>query len=401
MTSARGAEVLVVGGGVVGLASALALADEGARVTVLERGAPGAEASGAAAGILSPQIEASGPGEEADRFLASRELYPAFVERLRERTGLDAGYRRRGALRLLGAGEGEGEGLLGWQRAAGLRAELWPEARLRREEPDLAPGAALFFADDGQIEPPRLMRALEVAALRAGVTVRSGAHVRRVLSERGRASGVALEDGTRLDAGWVVVAAGSWTTLVEGVPLEPGAVRPSRGQLVELALGAPPLARVVFGAGAYLVPREDGRVVVGSTHEFAGFRREVTARGVRDLLAAAARLCPALEDATFVRAWSNFRPYPQGGRPLVGESEVRGLVLATGHYRNGILLAPLTAELVRAAVLGRAYEVPARTASSGPRPPRATSLGPRPPRAASLGPWPPRPAPVACAAWQG
>lgn len=361
-SSASGADILVVGGGVMGLASALALADEGARVTVLDRGAPGGEASGAAAGILSAQIEASGPGEEADHFLASRELYPAFVERLRERTGLDVGYRRTGALRVLGEGEGS-EGLPGWQRAAGLRGELWGEARLRREEPELAAGAAFFFADDGQIEPSRLVRALEVAALRAGVSVRGGTHVQRVLSERGRASGVVLEDGSRLEAGWVIVAAGSWTTQIEGVPLEPGAVRPARGQLVELTLPAPPLSRVVFGAGAYLVPRDDGRVVVGSTHEFVGFRRDVTARGVRDLLAAATKLCPALEGASFGRAWSNFRPYPQGGRPLVGESDVRGLVLATGHHRNGILLAPLTAELVRAVVSGRAYEIPARTRS--------------------------------------
>ncbi|HEU4536316.1 MAG TPA: FAD-dependent oxidoreductase, partial [Polyangiaceae bacterium] len=232
----------------------------------------------------------------------------------------------------------------------------------RREEPNLAGAEAVWFPEDGQVEPARLMRALEVAAARAGVDVRRGAHVRRIVIEGGRARGVVLEDGTRLDAPSVVLAAGSWSTLIEGVPLAPDAVRPSRGELVELSLAAPPLGRVVFGRGAYLVPRDDGRVVVGSTHEFVGFRREVSARGVRDLLAAATALCPALEAASFVRAWSNFRPFPAGGRPLVGESEAaKGLVVATGHYRNGILLAPLTAELVRAAVRGRAYEVPART----------------------------------------
>lgn len=363
MTGATGrADVLFVGGGIVGMASALALADEGARVCVLERGAPGGEASGAAAGILSAQIEASGAGDEADSFLASRELYPAFVERLRERSGLDVGYRRTGALRLLG-GE-DAEGWLGWQRAAGLRFERWSEERLGREEPALAGGEALFFPDDAQVEPSRLMRALEIAAARAGVEVRRGAHVRRVVVEDGRARGVVLEDGSRLDAPSIVLAAGSWSTLIEGVPLPPDAVRPSRGQLVELSLGAPPLGRVVFGRGAYLVPRDDGRVVVGSTHEFVGFQREVSARGVRDLLAAATALCPALEAASFVRAWSNFRPFPAGGRPLVGASdEARGLVIATGHYRNGILLAPLTAELVRAAVRGQSYQVPTRTRS--------------------------------------
>jgi glycine oxidase len=365
MGSARGADVLVVGGGVMGLASALALADDGARVVVFDRGAPGGEASGAAAGILGAQTEASGPGEEVDRFLASRDLYPAFVEGLRGRTGLDVGYRRTGVLRVLGAGEGGGESWLGWQRAAGLRAELWPAERVRREEPRLAAGDALCFADDGRVDPALLVRALEVAAVRAGVEVRAGAHVRRVLGEGRRARGIVLEDGGRVEAPWVVLAAGSWSTLIDGVPLEANAVRPSRGQLVELSLHAPAVSRVVFGEGVYLVPRDDGRVVVGSTHELVGYRRGVTARGVRDLLASATALCPALEGASFVRAWSNFRPLPEGGRPLVGESgELRGLVLATGHYRNGILLAPLTAALVRAAVAGEPYEIPARTAAA-------------------------------------
>jgi glycine oxidase len=362
MVSSAGADVLVVGGGIMGLASALALAEGGARARVLERGAPGAEASSAAAGILSAQIEAQGPGAEADLFLASRELYPAFVERLRSRTGLDVGYRRTGALRLLGPGQGADGAGLGWQRAAGLRAEAWSRERLGREEPNLVADGALFFADDAQVDPPRLVRALEASAARAGVEVRSGAGVRRVVVEGGRARGVVLDDGARLEAPWVVLAAGSWSTLVEGVPLAPDAVRPSRGQVVELSLSSPPLGRVAFGPGAYLVPRDDGRVLVGATHEFVGHRRGVTARAVRDLLAAATATCPALEGATFVRAWANFRPYAGGGRPLIGECEVRGLVLATGHYRNGILLAPLTAELVRAAVTGGAYHVPARTA---------------------------------------
>jgi glycine oxidase len=142
------------------------------------------------------------------------------------------------------------------------------------------------------------------------------------------------------------------------VPLAPDAVRPARGQIVELETRVPLLSHVVFGAGGYLVPREDGRVLVGSTLEFVGYHRDVTARGVRDLLVAATTLVPALEDASVKRFWSSFRPFAPGGTPLLGRSELRGLVLATGHHRNGILLAPVTGELVAAAVEGKEYVVP-------------------------------------------
>jgi glycine oxidase len=152
----------------------------------------------------------------------------------------------------------------------------------------------------------------------------------------------------------VVLAAGSWSTLVAGVPLQAGDVRPARGQIVELEGSDPLLQGVVFGPGCYLVPRDDGRVLVGSTLEFVGYRREVTARAVRDLLVAAIDLVPALADVSLGRTWSSFRPYSETGVPLLGPSEVERLLLATGHHRNGILLAPITAEIIRAATMGDA-----------------------------------------------
>ena len=191
--------------------------------------------------------------------------------------------------------------------------------------------------------------------------------VRRVFVEGGRARGVTLEDGSVERGEQVVLAAGSWSTLVEGVPLAPGAVRPARGQIVELTLRAPLFSHVLFGPGADLVPRSDGRVLIGSTLEFVGYHKDVTARGVRDLLVAATRLFPALEEGSMSGYWSNFRPFTPEGRPLLGPSELPGLLLATGHHRNGILLAPLTGEIVAAAVEGRAYPVPAiRPDGSGP-----------------------------------
>src|SRR6185295_6367290 len=157
-----------------------------------------------------------------------------------------------------------------------------------------------------------------------------------VIVENGRSAGVSLEDGRKLAARNVVVAAGSWTTLVGGTGLASDAVRPARGQIVELSTPAPLLKRVVFGPHCYVVPRDDGRTLIGSTLEFVGYRREVTARAVRDLLAGAIDLVPALADASLGRTWSNFRPYSETGTPLLGPTEVKGLLLATGHHRNGI-----------------------------------------------------------------
>lgn len=165
--------------------------------------------------------------------------------------------------------------------------------------------------------------------------------------------GVLLEDETILEADVVVVAAGSWTPLVEGIPIGRSDVIPARGQIVELACARPPVQRLVFGAGCYLVPRADGRVLVGSTLEFVGFQKGVTAKGVRDLLTAATRVIPSLEEAEVLRTWSNFRPFTKDHLPLLGSTNVKGLILASGHYRTGILLAPATAKLVCALALGK------------------------------------------------
>jgi glycine oxidase len=155
-----------------------------------------------------------------------------------------------------------------------------------------------------------------------------------------------------------VVAAGSWTTLIEGLPLRSGSVRPARGQIVELCSPAPLLGRVVYGPRCYLVPRDDGRTLVGSTLEFVGYQRDVTAAAVRDLLSAAIELVPCLGQASVNAAWSSFRPYTEDELPLLGPAGVPGLTLATGHYRNGILLAPITAEITSAVVRGVRPPIP-------------------------------------------
>ncbi|HEY3592768.1 MAG TPA: glycine oxidase ThiO [Polyangiaceae bacterium] len=346
-------DVLLIGGGVMGCASALALAESGLRVVVLERSVPGAEASSAAAGILGAQAEAHEPGPFFELARLSLDRYPSWAERLGRATGIDVGYRACGALRVAFADADAAaiERGVAWQREVGLAVERLDTAALALLEPALAARGAVLFAGDGRIDPPLLLRALQIAARAAGAQFQTGAYVRAIDVEKGAVRGVSLEDGSRLSCENVVLAAGSWSTLVGGVPLSAGAVRPARGQIVELETPSPPLGRVVFGPRCYLVPRDDGRILIGSTLEFVGYRREVTARAVRDLLDAAIELVPSLADAAIGRMWSSFRPYT-GGLPFLGPTEVRGLVLATGHHRNGILLAPITAEIVRGAVRG-------------------------------------------------
>ncbi len=347
---------MVVGGGVMGCACAWELARAGHRVVVLERSVPGAEASSAAAGILGAQLEAQRDGPMLRLCVASRTLWPKWARTLTRATGIDVEHRSCGAMEVATtrAARRHLAARARWQRKLGLDARSISAERARAVEPALGPcTGALLLADDARVDPPRLLRALHVAALRAGVEFRTGAYVRRVVVTDGAARGVELEGGQAVTARQVVVAAGSWTTLVGGLTLAKDAVTPARGQIVELVSPAPVVSRVVAGSGCYLVPRDDGRTLVGSTLEFVGFERDVTARAVRDLLTAAVEMVPALADASVSRTWSSFRPYTVDELPLIGPTDVPGLTLATGHYRNGILLAPVTARIVSAVVRGR------------------------------------------------
>ena len=349
-------DVLIIGGGIMGTSSAWELAAHGAKVLVLERSVPGAEASSAAAGILGAQAEAHAPGAMAELCLASRSRYAKFAATLSKETHIDVGYRQCGVLRV--AFERKTATKLAkaaaWQERQQLKVERLSKQSLAKHEPGLSSKltGGVRFAADSRVEPKALLRALHIAALGRGVRFQSGAFVRRIAVTGERATGVVLDDGSELRAHNVVVAAGSWTSLIDGLGLPAGRVIPARGQIVELELPAPPLSHVVFGPGAYLVPRDDGRVLIGSTLEFVGYERQVTAGAVRDLLAHAIALVPELERASLRATWSNFRPYTKDELPLLGRTKIDRLFLATGHYRNGILLAPISAEIVRAAVLG-------------------------------------------------
>ncbi|MCA9629587.1 MAG: glycine oxidase ThiO [Myxococcales bacterium] len=350
--------VLIVGGGLMGCASAWQLAKRGCSVVVLERSIPGAEASSAAAGILGGQVESHELDAMTELCLQSRSLYPAWAKGLARATGIDIELRPSGTMRVAFGKErlDQLKRQFGWQRRH-LGAAFLGKRALRTLEPRLSQSlaGAVDFPEDSRVDPRKLFRALQLAAQSAGATFRSGSYVQALdiddTSQRVR--GVVLEGGTRLAAERVVLAAGSWSTLIPGVPLPRPSIVPARGQVLELTCRTPPLTRIVFGPRCYLVPRDDGRVLVGSTLEFVGYEKRVTAKAVRELLDAAIDLCPALADAELSDSWSNFRPYTPDHWPILGDCAVDGLVLATGHYRNGILLAPITAEIVTRCVLGQ------------------------------------------------
>ncbi len=348
---------IVIGAGVMGSAIALRLAQAGQQVLVLEKAVPGAEASSAAGGILAPQVEGEHDGPLFRLALASRDRYPVFAEEIREISGHDPGFRRSGVVRAALA-EDELAGWLAereWQRGAGLRVEVVRGAALAALEPAFGAGvvAAVHFPDEAQIDAQALAHAIPAAARHAGAQFRR-ASVARLRIEGDRAIGVDL-DGGLVGAGAVVLAAGAWTPLVAGSALPADAIVPVRGQMVLLRTepdAVTPRA-VVFGPGGYVVPRPAGHLLLGSTMERVGFDKRVTAGGVASILAHALSLMPGLAGATLESTWAGFRPAPRDGLPLIGATAVERLFVASGHHRNGILLTPVTAELIADAVLGR------------------------------------------------
>jgi glycine oxidase len=347
--------VVVIGGGVIGCAVAWRLALRGADVLLLEADEPGAHASSAAAGMLSPLREATSPGPFLDLGLRSLERYPTFVETLEAASGVDTAYRRDGRLDI--ALDDDGAEALrlhhDLQVQAGWESRLLEPAELRRLEPEIGPGAVLGLATehDHQVDSQGLVRALWIAVLHEGAGIRTGQEVTGILTgDDGRVRGARLSDGEAVEADVVVVAAGAWSGRLD-LP-RPLPIRPVRGQLVVLRTIPPFLGRTTWGPGCYLVPRRDGRLLVGSTMEEVGFSVRVTAAAVSRLLGDAIRVAPGLAEAEVRGFRAALRPASPDGLPVLGrDPDVEGLIYATGHFRNGILLAPETAEQVAAMAL--------------------------------------------------
>jgi glycine oxidase len=344
-------DLLIIGGGVIGCSIALKLAEAGVKVTLIERGRIGCEASSAAAGMLSPQADALRPDDFFKLSLRSRALYKDFVAHLHEATGIDAQLRDEGTLFVsIDQVEDHADDWTNWQMAAGLRLAKISAAEVFKIEPAITRRAtrAFFMADDHQVENRRLMEALAVAVKRAGVAVLEGKEVTGLRIEQGQVKGVQCGTET-LFAGSVLMAAGSWSgQLLESDGVSAKTI-PARGQMIAVRNSA--VTHVLHSSRIYLVPRLDGRLLIGATIEYAGFAKANTAEGLRSLLDAAIELVPEIADAEIVETWSGLRPDTNDHLPILGETEIKNLWLATGHYRNGILLAPITAELMTQSIL--------------------------------------------------
>ncbi|MBF0186321.1 MAG: glycine oxidase ThiO [Magnetococcales bacterium] len=352
--------VVIVGAGVMGCASAMRLLQAGYTVTVLERALPGAESSAAAAGILGAQSEVSDAGPFFELCLESRNRFRAFSDELEEISGVSIEYEDSGVLEVaMDPSEGRlAVGRAEWMLERGLRVEVLDRDEARKLEPALSERiiGANFYPDDHQVDSIKLGRALAAAVARLGGTFRSGERVVGIASEGNRVTGVRTESGV-IDADHVVIAGGAWSTRLHGLPPLRTDVRPMSGQIIQLEMRPPAFRRVVYGFQGYVVPRADGRVLLGSTLEDRGFDKAVTAEGMHRITGMAMNMVPVLGAGRITDSWAGLRPSTGDGKPLLGATTMKGLTMATGHFRNGILLTAITADVIRDLVMGNSPDL--------------------------------------------
>jgi glycine oxidase len=373
-SSSRAADVLIIGGGIIGCSIAWRLALAGMKVTVLDRSEPGAEASSAAAGMLAPLGEMIEPRPFSELCVASRSLYPGFAAEIEESSGHQVGYRSDGSL-LVALNEELEEELTEVHRtqtAQGFTLHPLTAAEVHAREVGLSPQirSGLFVPGDHWIDNERLTCALLIACQRAGVRLEAGHAVHNFHTKGDHIESVTAGDGASFTAKTYVLAAGCWSGEVAGglglhVP-----TTPCCGQMMEFE--APRELPFVVRAGIhYLVPRPERRLLVGTTAEYTGFEKAITAKGLLSILEGAVRLAPLVSEFRFLRAWAGLRPDTPDHLPILGYGEIENLVFATGHFRNGILLAPVTAEIIADLILkgatSRAIEAyrPTRFTGSG------------------------------------
>lgn len=342
-------DAVIAGGGLIGACIALELAEAGLKVAVYEAHEPGREASWASAGMISPAPENPGSIPFVPISLASVALYPALIQRVEALSGMDVGYRKDGAIDAILDGNVEEElsTVIALQHGVGLRAEALTAGEAREMEPSLTDEieGAIFRPDEASLDNRAFTDAVFKAAQQKGVRVFARNGAKSLWNEKGRCKGLMLEDG-RVEARWTIVAAGCFSARIEGVaPYAP--VFPAKGQMIALRCESVEIRRVLWLEHTYLVPRNDGRIIAGSTIERTGFNHDVTVAGMQKILSEAIKLAPGLVKAKVEETWAGLRPDSPDHLPILGPADLDGLLIATGHFRSGILLAPITAVLMR------------------------------------------------------
>ena len=353
-------DVIVVGGGIIGLSIAREVAAHGRSVLVLERGETGEGASWAAAGMLAPQTEAEQNGPFFQLCAASHRMYRAWTDQIREQTGLDPEYVASGLL-LLAPTDGDLAALrqrFAWQRTLGLTWEVLSTADTQKLEPALTMpvAGAILIPGEHQVAPRKLSSALRAACVGWKAEIRTRQRVDEILSDGRRVTGVRVGNDI-VSSPYVVVASGAWTSEISGLqPQIP--VSPRKGQILSLTMRGQTFTHMIQWGHSYAVPRPSGELVIGATNEDVGFDRSLTPAGIGQLLSAVQQLSTVAASYPIQEMWAGFRPATPDGLPVLGRGRLPGLVYATGHYRNGILLAPITAAAVLALIEDRPPVVP-------------------------------------------
>jgi glycine oxidase len=329
------------------------------RVAVFDRQQPGQEASWASAGIISPAPENPGMIATVELGKRSAQMYPEFVAQVEEISGQSTGYRRKGTLEALFSQDAKAElsTIIAVHHGLGLKAEP-----LRAEDAlDLEPAlseeleAAVLRPEEASIDSRALTAAVLEAARRSGVEFFPGGAVHAIRREGTRCKGLTLQN-EKVEAKWTIIAAGCFSGTIEGAAAY-APVRPAKGQMAALRADDVKIERVLWSEKIYLVPRNDGRILVGATVEYAGFDKRVTAGGIEKILSAALELAPGLKNARIEETWAGLRPDSQDHLPILGPTDVDGLLVATGHFRSGILLTPITARLMREWITGQSVSL--------------------------------------------
>jgi glycine oxidase len=342
-------DAVIAGGGVIGANIALELAEAGLKVALYDAREPGREASWASAGIISPAPENPAMIPFVPMSLASAALYPEFVQRVEEISGMDVGYRQTGGLDVIVDGDAPEvlSTVIALQHGVGLKAKPLSAEQARSMERAITEEAqaAILREDEASVDARAFTDATLKALHRKSVKVFAGNGAKAVWTERGQCKGLVLER-ERVEAKWTIIAAGCFSARIEGAAAY-APVSPAKGQMAALRCEQVEIRRVLWLGHTYLVPRIDGRIVAGATVERTGFDHDVTVGGLKKILTEATRLAPELEKARVEETWAGLRPDSPDHLPIIGPTDVEGLLIATGHFRSGILLAPITARLIR------------------------------------------------------